>query len=179
MWVALAAITWLFAQGKGEGSDTSAVAAWVTAAGTSSIAGVLALVMRWLLWTHLPEKDRIFQEMVKSRDDLSRDLAAKADTSYREHAARMEQVVRELVTSNAATDKERRADFQAALEVVTHHCEQQVLADREANRLQFGEVVLALRDVREVMEELRDRLSAASGHPHPRRPREAPPREAS
>jgi len=44
-------------------------AAWITAASGISASGILVMVLRWLAFTHLPNKDRQIKEMLDSHKD--------------------------------------------------------------------------------------------------------------
>ncbi len=59
-------------------------------------AGLLGLVLAWLLWVHLPAKDKQIKEMIESRDKLALDMAKVASDC----------------------ERERRADFREALKAV-------------------------------------------------------------
>lgn len=105
--------------------------------------GLAGLILCWLFFRHLPDKDR----QLKEKDD------------------HLQAVVKELAEVHAAQDKERRGDFQAALKTVTDHCDKEHMRLIETLKAQGGEMTMALKDVRETLEELRA-INLRSGPEH-------------
>lgn len=73
-------------------------------------AGILGLVLSWLLLVHLPAKDKQLEKMIDGRDKLAGEFAD------------------DLMTQN----KEGRADFREALERIATHCEKDMQALAQA-----------------------------------------------
>ena len=67
-------------------------------------AGLLGLVLAWLLLKHLPAKDAQFQKFLEDKD----------------------KTIQALVVQFGETSKSQRVDFKEALLVVTKHCEEEM-----------------------------------------------------
>jgi hypothetical protein len=109
-------------------------------------AGLLGLVLGWLLFVHLPAKDKQIAELVKSRDDMVKELTG----SFREGIVESEKRATEV-------DRERREDYRISLAMVVSHCEKEMSGTSAAIRRDLDELNAALAEFRSLMKELRDR----------------------
>lgn len=122
----------LLSQGDaGAGNAIAGSAGWVGA-------GLLGLVLSWLLLVRLPATDRQTQNLIESRDKMCKDMDANHDSAF------------------ALAEKERRSDFQAALKTITDHCDREMATYRDFMQKDLGEVSSAIVDLRRTMEELRE-----------------------
>ncbi len=95
---------------------------WVLIAQTDTLsggggwlgAGLLGLVLGWLLLKHLPEKDRQFKEFLDGKDSA---IAQQA----KEH----KEAVEALTKCHEAEQEKTRVAFEKAMEVVTAHCKEE------------------------------------------------------
>lgn len=83
--------------------------------------GLLGSVLGWLLFVHLPNKDKQILGLIESRDKLVDKLTAD-----------FRQSLSDLVNKSDAKDKEHSADFKQALQTVVAHCEKEVTTTVEA-----------------------------------------------
>lgn len=67
-------------------------------------AGLLGLVLLWLLLWHLPQKDKQIDKMINDKD----------------------KVISEMMKDHRAEVADTREDFKAALNVVVEHCEREI-----------------------------------------------------
>ena len=77
--------------------------------------GLLGSVLGWLLFVHLPNKDKQILGLVESRDKLVEKITSDFRTS-----------LDNLVDKGSAKDKELRDDFKQSLQKVVDHCEKEV-----------------------------------------------------
>jgi hypothetical protein len=84
-------------------------------------AGLLGGVLGWLLFVRLPAQDRQTQALIEGRDALMKSL-------YADYQAR----VAEVSTRSEELDRQRRADFNAALQLVLEHAGRESALWREA-----------------------------------------------
>lgn len=83
--------------------------------------GLLGSVLGWLLFVHLPNKDKQILGLIESRDHL----VEKVTTDFR-------QSLNDLVNKADIRDKERTEDFKQSLQKVVDHCEKEVTATVDA-----------------------------------------------
>jgi hypothetical protein len=126
-------------------------AGWV---GASLLGGVLS----WLLFIHLPNKDKQIAGLIETRDALVKQLAADFRAGVMESEAR-----------SAAMDKERRADFNNQLAMVVRHCETELTLTNQAIRRDLDELNGTLVDLRKMIAEIRDKNMQMWSAPEPRR----------
>lgn len=86
-------------------------------------AGLLGLVLGWLLLKHLPDKDKQLDGILQ----------------------RKEAFIRSLLDTNVATEKESRKEFRESLNAVVNHCreEMQTLANIQAKQVEETAITLA------------------------------------
>lgn len=78
-------------------------------------AGLLGLVLSWLLLKHLPDKDKQIKEFQEAKDQQIAELTGKHERKL------------ELVTATFRTESlEIRREFKAALDAVLSHCEKEM-----------------------------------------------------
>lgn len=75
-------------------------------------AGILGLVLAWLLLRHLPAKDAQLKELLATH---------QAAMNAKDQAHEM--AVKEIVAVFVANEKERRAEFKDSLNQILAHCE--------------------------------------------------------
>ena len=110
-------------------------------------AGLLGLVLGWLLFVHLPAKDKQIAALIESRDAFVRELNHNFRDSMQ--AAAM---------ASAVQDKERRDDYKASLATVVAHCEKETGQISQAIRKDLGDLVSLVVALRQLMEELQKTL---------------------
>jgi hypothetical protein len=119
--------------------------AWV---GTGLLGGVLG----WLLWVHIPSKDKQIAGLIESRDAAVKALAADYRAS-----------LLELTNRFIETDKERRADYKESLQVVVSHCEKETVMTNDAIRKDLGEMSSLAASLRQLVDELRAEIRKPKG----------------
>lgn len=150
------------------------IAAWVTAISTTGMAGFLAFVLRWLLFTHLPakdtqiermlniqaeerEKDRkarhdqihVFQEAVAQAVGMSSSMSDRMEIRWEQSLVRME------ADFNARSALQREHNRESQLAIMAH-CDRESSRREEMLKIELSENAAALKDVRLALEELRD-----------------------
>lgn len=130
------------------------VGAWAGVVATVANLGFAGVVAWFLLTKALPKMQREFA------DALSRQRDSFLESLDRQHA------------SFGEREKERREDGKAALTTVVAHCERESARHAEVVKVEMGLVTAAMRDQREVLEEVRDVLRVAGGRG--RRPQPGP-----
>ena len=83
--------------------------------------GLLGSVLAWLLFVHLPNKDKQILGLIESRDKL----VEKLTVDFR-------QSLNDIVNKTEAKDKERSEDFKQSLQKVVDHCEKEVTGTVES-----------------------------------------------
>lgn len=135
--------------------QTTAVDAW---SGWSAF-GLAGLILCWLFFRHLPDKDKQLKEKDEAHLAQVRDLT-KTFTDQ----------LKEMSANSAATERERRADFKAALDTVVAHCEREGQRINETLQRQGNEATAAVVDLRQTLEEMReDRHRRHTDPPDPRK----------
>src|SRR6185369_8568258 len=97
--------------------------------------GILGFVVKWLL-SHITELTNTVNRMVESRDAV-----------VRETRVDFKEALREIVTGH-----------NDAMGKVTEHCEKEIERQMAEARIRDDKIDKGLTDLREVMEDLRDRL---------------------
>jgi hypothetical protein len=109
-------------------------------------AGLLGGVLSWLLFLHLPAKDKQIAGLIDSRDAM----VEKLTNSFR-------QAIIESEERAAAVDKERREDYRVSLAMVVSHCEKEMATTSGSIRQNLDEMNRAMAEWRVFMKEIRDR----------------------
>jgi hypothetical protein len=115
-------------------------------------AGLLSGVLGWLLFWHLPNKDKQITGLIESRDAAVKSLAADYRAS-----------LLELTNRFIETDKERRSDYKESLQVVVAHCEKETTMNGEMLRKDMGELSGLMGSVRQLVDELRAEIRKPKG----------------
>jgi hypothetical protein len=114
--------------------------------------GLLGSVLGWLLFLHLPNKDKQIAGLIESRDAAMKALAADYRAS-----------LMDLTNRFIETDKERRDDYKQSLQVVVNHCEKETAMTNDAIRKDLGEMSSLAASLRQLVEELRAELRQRKG----------------
>jgi len=94
-----------------------AEADWLAGAGGWGGAGLLGLVLGWLLLRHLPAKDAQLKELMTDKDNHAKALVA-------DHQG----ATKELIARNDAALKLAREDYKESLKGVQEHCERETMS---------------------------------------------------
>lgn len=122
----------------------------LSGAGGWAGAGLLGLVLAWLLLKHLPDKDKQLQGMVSSKDRAVKDVVDTKDAT-----------IKAIVDRYDAHDVQQRAEFHKSLQAVEERCERSFQALQrgvEKNTEVIAESTGASMDMRRTLEELREFL---------------------
>lgn len=111
-------------------------------------AGLLGLVLGWLMFIHLPAKDKQLQAVIDNKDKVLNDLIQAKDSRIKEVMEVKDQRIQQLST-----------DFRAALDKVVDHCQEE--AERLAER--FSKEMASVR--MEVQKPLNDMASRMVSSP--------------
>jgi hypothetical protein len=114
--------------------------------------GLLGSVLGWLLFLHLPNKDKQIAGLIESRDAAMKALAADYRAS-----------LMDLTNRFIETDKERRDDYKQSLQVVVNHCEKETAMTNDAIRKDLGEMSSLAASLRQLVDELRAELRQRKG----------------
>ena len=128
--------------------------------------GLLGSVLLWLFFRHLPDKDKQLKEFTDAKDDQIKELIKEhtvrltglneAHNSLMDRQIqRTEKLLAEQALLLSISDKERRGDFRAALDVVVNHCQRESELQREMLAKEMAEYVEALKDIRYTLEDIR------------------------
>lgn len=142
------------------GSAISGGAGWVGA-------GLLGLVLGWLLLVRIPamdkitaDKDKQLQVMIEAKDTQQRAIAESRDGLIKEitgsFAGTLKELSRQHDEAFAIAEKDRRADFKNALETVVGNCQRESDILRTMIDKKDAEVTSTVMDVRRTMEDLRE-----------------------
>jgi hypothetical protein len=114
--------------------------------------GLLGSVLGWLLFLHLPNKDKQIAGLIESRDAAMKALAADYRAS-----------LMDLTNRFIETDKERRDDYKQSLQVVVNHCEKETAMTNDAIRKDLGEMSSLAASLRQLVDELRAEIRQRKG----------------
>lgn len=154
-------------------------AAWV---GT----GLLGSVLAWIFFVHIPAKDKQLAEkdkqivgLIDSRDALVRQLADSNHAAVKAMAADFRAAVADLEKRASEMDREKRHDFNNQLQMlVLHHKEEQTFTS-QAIRRDLDELNGVMGDLRNMINEVRDKIIQPGPRPtrpvRPGQPPTAPP----
>jgi uncharacterized protein YktB (UPF0637 family) len=109
--------------------------------------GLLGSVLGWLLFIHLPNKDKQIAGLIESRDKLVKDLSAEFRAS-----------VSDIFNRSSAQDKERREDFKESLQKVVDHCEKEISMTSSYMRKDIDELSRLLTDFNKNMISFQDSM---------------------
>lgn len=126
-------------------------------------AGLLGLVLGWLLLVRIPTTDKLMEAkdarmtaLIESRDKLIRDK----DIQMTQVIESRDKLIKEIASNHDATfaiaEKDRRADFQAALGIVISNCQREFDMVKEVVSSEVSEMSSAIIDLRRSLEELRE-----------------------
>lgn len=121
-------------------------------------AGLLGLVLAWLLFIHLPAKDKQLAGLIESKDKQLADLVDSRDSFVRELTHNFRDAMQAAAVAAAVQDKERRDDYKASLATVVSHCEKETGQMSQAIRKDLGDLVSLAVSLRQIMEELQKTL---------------------
>ena len=93
-------------------------------------AGLLGLVLGWLLLVHLPSKDKQLKDMINDKDKLFSDLSADKDRQLSEKDKQINTIldhkwaaIESLIKDHSETLKHVTTEFRNSLQDVATHCE--------------------------------------------------------
>lgn len=115
--------TMLVLLAQATGDPISGGAGWVGA-------GLLGLVLGWLLLIHLPAKDKQIAGLIESRDNFVRELTASFRASLQEESKEW-----------AEQFRQGRADYKASLDAVVQHCERETTAISQSLRADMAKLM--------------------------------------
>jgi DNA anti-recombination protein RmuC len=115
-------------------------------------AGLLGLVLGWLMFIHLPAKDKQLQAVIDNKDKVLNDLIQAKDSRIKEVMEVKDQRIQQLST-----------DFRAALDKVVDHCQEE--AEKLAQRFS-GELASVRMEVQKPLNDLTTRMLARDKEDH-------------
>jgi gas vesicle protein len=120
-------------------------AVWAQAAVTDPIsggagwvgAGLLGLVLGWLMFIHLPAKDKQLKELIDVKDKQIKDLIDDKDKALTEIVKAKDDRIKEVMDAKDSRMHRLSEDFRGALDKVVEHCkeESEKLAERFSGEL--------------------------------------------
>lgn len=114
-------------------------------------AGLLGCVLCWLLFIHLPAKDKQLKEFIESKDAVAERLYVSKDAAAKELAEIHAEQMTALVIIRDATDKEKREDFKESLLLITSHCKDEMAAMSSTWTHELTELTRAIQDLSELV----------------------------
>jgi DNA anti-recombination protein RmuC len=99
-------------------------------------AGLLGLVLFWLLFRHLPEKDKQMANFVEKKDDMLKHVA----NSFSER-------IKGVADQHTTTVKELNAAHKEALDRVVKHCEQEMNMVGQSLHREFDQLSGTVREL--------------------------------
>ena len=99
-------------------------------------ASLLGLVLSWLLFKHLPEKDKQMASFVEKKDDMLKHVA----NSFSER-------IKGVAEQHTATVKEMNAAHKEALDRVVKHCEQEMNTVGTSLQREFTQLSGTVKDL--------------------------------
>lgn len=109
-------------------------------------AGLLGAVLAWLMFIHLPAKDKQVTGLIEGRNELSENLQNRYSASIKELQAGMAQI-----------SKEQREDHKQVVQMVMEHCRSETEHIAKSMADSMSEVTQAVLDLRRMMEESSER----------------------
>src|SRR5258708_1629785 len=155
-----------YAMGSGVAAFADGVADPISGGAGWGGAGLLGLVLAWLLLVRLPANDKQQEKAAERHDALVEKLATKhasdlVDTASK-HAAQVKELNSEHVSRvermilNATTEaKDRRIDYLESLKTVVAHCKEDASRTAEALKAGMDESSQVGRNLIEGLEQLR------------------------
>lgn len=145
-----------------DGNAITGGAGWVGA-------GLLGLVLSWLLMVRMPAwdklmdtKDKQIQTLIETRDKLFEKIADGHSKQLEAITVacdeRMQLMAKNHDEAFALAEKDRRTDFQATLERIVTHCQRESDLMKKMLERDLAESNAAVIDLRRVMEELREQF---------------------
>lgn len=155
----------LFAQGGEVAATSSAVAGWTTF-------GLAGLILAWLFFKHLPDKDKQIRELLTAHQGVIRDKDAQIDrmlvtknmqieiltrTGTEQVKAMVESHSYQLKTTmetNAANVRTMHDENQRGLERIIRHCEEEMRSYNEIRKVMEEATQHDLRELSVSIDEL-------------------------
>ena len=118
-------------------------------------AGLLGMVLSWLLMIHLPAKDKQINEMVKTRDELADRLESKYESALNRVVLTHSEKATAIVASHAETLKEQRQHHETMMKLVIDHCDRENKSLSATMDAALDEITKAVMDLRCAIEDKR------------------------
>lgn len=148
---------WLLAQGAAAADPISGGAGWVGA-------GLLGLVLAWLLLKHLPEKDKQIYSLIEVKDKQLETIMGLKDQQIKDVMAAKTAQMTELLSSHAQhVDRMHRENKDMMAQVIAHCKEEMEITNQLLQK--------DLNGLGEALEELTEQLRENTKS----RPRRNPP----
>ncbi len=137
-------------------------------------AGLLGLVLSWLLLVHLPAKDKQITEMVKARDEaltkkdeqisshiktrdeLADRLEGKYETSLKAVVASHKDVMGTTLQVHQESLKDQKTHHEVMMRLVIDHCDKENVQITKTMTQALSEISEAVLDLRRAIEERRE-----------------------
>lgn len=84
--------------------------------------GLLGTVLAWLLFVHLPAKDKLLKETHENKDEHLRDLTTNKDKQLHELTERYEKKLEQTIEAFKQQGQETKTEFRNALNSIIDHC---------------------------------------------------------
>lgn len=135
---------------------------------------MLGSVLGWLLFLHLPAKDKQIAGLIETRDELVRNMTVSHQEAIKSLATDFRTAITESERRADIADKEKREDFRANLLTITSHYEKEVQSISGGIRREIDELNSVLGDLRKMIAEIRDKNMQLWSAPEPRSRRPGP-----
>ncbi len=124
---------------------------WIAGAGGWSAAAMLAAVLSWIFFRHLPAKDA----QGAAKDEQILGLIATHDRHTKEVTEIHGVAVSGMVKTWTEGNREQRSDFRENLKLIIDHCQRENATRDGVVMKAIDEVTNAVVDLRQAVEELR------------------------
>lgn len=106
-------------------------------------AGLLGLILGWLLLRHLPSKDAQIKDFMETKDAQVKELILAKDEQIRVLSERYERKVDGLILAFQIESTDSKKEFRQALDLVLAHCDREAAKMVDAFRVEIARVVQA------------------------------------
>lgn len=119
-------------------SGSAGLGGWV---GASLLGGVLS----WLMWVHLPAKDKQLSQLLDAKDKQMSEMVTARNALATELAAKVAEISSQQRTEFSEAIAQQRADFRESLKTIIDHCQRETETTGALLRKDFERLDVAIR----------------------------------
>lgn len=118
-------------------------------------AGLLGLVLGWLLLVHLPAKDKQLKDLLELKDKQFTVMQEAKDKQFSELLEMKDAQLVEQLRNERTTVQAMGKDYRDGLRDVVKHCEEESARNNAEWRQQMNNIVAAVQDMAEKVDVIR------------------------